>query len=49
VPKVAASRDVLPKSTLRTSLHARYDKDGPRNQPFHPAVMVKVLVYGCLT
>ena len=25
--------------------HARYAKDGPRNQPFHPAMMVKVLVY----
>ena len=23
----------------------RYAKDGPRNQPFHPAMMVKVLVY----
>jgi hypothetical protein len=30
-------------------LHARYDKDGPRNQPFHPAMMVKVLVYGYAT
>lgn len=29
-----------------SALHARYDKDGPRNQPFHPAMMVKVLVYG---
>jgi len=28
---------------------ARYDKDGPRNQPFHPAMMVKVLVYGYAT
>ena len=28
------------------AFHARYDKDGPRNQPFHPAMMVKVLVYG---
>lgn len=26
------------------AFHARYDKDGPRNQPFHPAMMVKVLV-----
>jgi transposase/IS5 family transposase len=25
--------------------HERYAKDGPRNQPFHPAMMVKVLVY----
>ena len=31
------------------ALHARYDKDGPRNQPFHPAMMVKVLVYGYAT
>ena len=28
-----------------SAFHARYDKDGPRNQPFHPAMMVKVLVY----
>jgi transposase len=28
------------------AFHARYAKDGPRNQPFHPAMMVKVLVYG---
>ena len=27
------------------AFHARYAKDGPRNQPFHPAMMVKVLVY----
>ena len=29
-----------------SAFHARYDRDGPRNQPFHPAMMVKVLVYG---
>jgi transposase len=29
-----------------SAFHARYDKDGPRNQPFHPAMMVKVLIYG---
>jgi len=29
-----------------SAFHARYDKDGPRNQPFHPAMMVKVVVYG---
>ena len=29
--------------------HARYAKDGPRNQPFHPAMMVKVMVYGYAT
>lgn len=28
------------------AFHARYAKDGPRNQPFHPAMMVKVLIYG---
>ncbi len=31
------------------AFHARYVKDGPRNQPFHPAMMVKVLVYGYAT
>jgi len=25
-----------------SAFHARYDKDGPRNQPFHAAMMVKV-------
>ena len=29
-----------------SAFHARYAKGGPRNQPFHPAMMVKVLVYG---
>jgi transposase len=28
-----------------SALHARYAGGGPRNQPFHPAMMVKVLVY----
>jgi transposase len=32
-----------------SAFHARYAKDGPRNQPFHPAMMVKVLVYGYAT
>lgn len=32
-----------------SAFHTRYDKDGPRNQPFHPAMMVKVLVYGYAT
>lgn len=32
-----------------SGFHARYDKDGPRNQPFHPAMMVKVLIYGYAT
>jgi transposase len=31
------------------AFHARYAKEGPRNQPFHPAMMVKVLVYGYAT
>ena len=30
----------------QSAFHARYDKDGPRNQPFRPAMMVKVLIYG---
>ena len=30
-------------------LHARYAKDGPRNQPFHPTMMVTVLVYSYVT
>jgi hypothetical protein len=29
-----------------STFHARYAKGGPRNQPFDPAMMVKVLVYG---
>jgi len=32
-----------------SSFHVRYAKGGPRNQPFHPAMMVKVLVYGYAT
>jgi transposase len=28
-----------------SAFHARYATGGPRNQPFHPAMMVKVLVY----
>ena len=31
------------------AFHARYEKGGPRNQPFHPAMMVKVLLYGYAT
>lgn len=31
------------------AFHARYAKDGPRNQPFHPAMMLKVLLYGYAT
>jgi hypothetical protein len=32
-----------------SAFHARYAKGGPRNQPFHPAMMVKVLVYSYAT
>ncbi len=31
------------------AFHARYASGGPRNQPFHPAMMVKILVYGYAT
>lgn len=31
------------------SFHARYGAGGSRNQPFHPAMMVKVLIYGYAT
>jgi transposase len=29
-----------------SAFHARYANGGPRNQPYHPAMMVKVLIYG---
>ena len=29
-----------------SAFHFRYAKDGPRNQPFHPAIMAKVMVCG---
>jgi transposase len=32
-----------------SAFHAKYAKGGPRNQPFHPAMMVKVLFYGYAT
>ena len=32
-----------------SAFHARYAQGGSRNQPFHPAMMVKVLVYGYAT
>lgn len=32
-----------------SAFHARYTGGGPRNQPFHPAMMVKVLLYGYAT
>jgi transposase len=31
------------------AFHARYSAGGSRNQPFHPAMMVKVLIYGYAT
>jgi transposase len=31
------------------AFYERYESGGPRNQPFHPAMMVKVLVYGYAT
>lgn len=31
------------------AFHTRYAKGGARNQPFHPAMMVKVLIYGYAT
>lgn len=31
------------------AFHARYAEGGPRNQPYHPTMMVKVLVYGYAT
>jgi transposase len=35
--------DVIDSLEL-SAFHARYEGGGPRNQPFHPAMMVKVLV-----
>jgi transposase len=32
-----------------SAFHNRYAKEVPRNQPFHPAMMVKVLVYAYAT
>ena len=32
-----------------SAFHARYAEGGPRNQPFDPAMMVKVLMYGYAT
>lgn len=32
-----------------SAFHGRYEKNGPRNQPFHPAMMVKVLLYAYAT
>jgi transposase len=40
--------DTVERLDLR-AFHARYAGGGPRNQPFHPAMMVKVLVYAYAT
>ena len=32
-----------------SAFHEKYASGGPRNQPFHPAMMVKVLIYGYAT
>ena len=32
-----------------SAFHARYAQGGSRNQPFHPAMMLKVLIYGYAT
>lgn len=32
-----------------SAFHEKYATGGPRNQPFHPAMMVKVLIYGYAT
>ena len=40
--------DTIDALDLR-AFHARYAAGGPRNQPFHPTMMVKVLVYGYAT
>ena len=57
----AALQDWLPEGHLAyyisdtvdsldlSAFHARYAGGGSRNQPFHPAMMVKVLVYGYTT
>jgi transposase len=57
----SALQDWLPESHLAyfisetvdqlelSAFHARYDKCGARNQPFHPAMMTKVLIYGYAT
>ncbi|MBK7792738.1 MAG: IS1182 family transposase [Betaproteobacteria bacterium] len=57
----AALQDWLPEGHLAyyisdtvdsldlSAFHARYAGGGPRNQPFHPAMMVKVLIYGYAT
>jgi transposase len=57
----ASLQDWLPKGHLAyfigdtvdalnlAAFYARYEGGGSRNQPFHPAMMIKVLVYGYAT
>jgi transposase len=57
----AAPQDWLPTGYLAHSIndtvdvldlkafYARYERGGPRNQPFHPALMIKVLIYAYAT
>src|SRR2546426_1788993 len=57
----ASLQDWLPKGHLAyfvsdtvdaldlKAFYARYAGGGARNQPFHPAMMVKVLIYGYAT
>ena len=40
--------DTIDNLDLR-AFHARYETGGPRNQPFDPAMMVKVMVYAYAT
>jgi transposase len=40
--------DTVDSLDLR-AFHERYAAGGPRNQPFHPAMMVKVMVYAYAT
>ena len=40
--------DSVDASDLK-AFHARYEAGGPRNQPFHPAMMCKVLLYAYAT
>ena len=39
----------MPYALDLRAFFSRYEVGGPRNQPFHPAMMVKVLVYGYAT
>ena len=47
-PLVHFINDTIDALDLK-AFYARYEGGGSRNQPFHPAMMVKVLVYGYAT